>query len=111
MTPHKHIIALSNEFLTPTQKFMLPTREFIKNEYYPMIATHISNLTAMMSQLMKFCLTIYQYYILLIRSINSMPMGPPPWHLDLVLMSNKTRWVGETWNDTENGAMVTSCVT
>ena len=41
MTPHKHIIALSNEFLTPTQEFMLPTREFIKNEYYPMIATHI----------------------------------------------------------------------
>ena len=104
MTPHKHIIALSNEFLTPTQEFMLLTREFIKNEWSP----HISNLTAMMSQLMKFCLTIYQYYyILIIR----MPMGPPPWHLDLVLMSNKTRWVGETWNDTENGAMVTSCVT
>ena len=41
MTPHKHIIALSNEFLTPTQEFMLPTREFIKNEYYPMITTHI----------------------------------------------------------------------
>ena len=41
MTPHKHIIALSNEFLTPTQEFMLPTREFIKNEYYSMIATHI----------------------------------------------------------------------
>ena len=40
MTPHKHIIALSNEFLTPTQEFMLPTREFIKNKY-PMIATHI----------------------------------------------------------------------
>ena len=40
MTPHKHIIALSNEFLTPTQEFMLLTREFIKNEY-PMIATHI----------------------------------------------------------------------
>ena len=40
MTPHKHIIALSNEFLTPTQEFMLLTREFIKDEY-PMIATHI----------------------------------------------------------------------
>ena len=41
MTPHKHIIALSNEFLTPTQEFMLSTREFIKNKY-PMIATHIN---------------------------------------------------------------------
>ena len=58
MTPHKHIIALSNEFLTPTQEFMLPTREFIKKNTQR--SPHISNLTAMMSQLMKFCLTIYQ---------------------------------------------------
>ena len=75
MTPHKHIIALSNEFLTPTQEFMLPTREFIKNEYYPMITTHIKVNCLYDEPAHEILLDNLSMIISFTSSINSMPMG------------------------------------